>query len=103
MKTIRHITMALTLGLAMLPASLAFAQGRPDTLKMSCAASAELVRRSGAVVLGTGPDIYDRFVATQAYCQRDEQMVPRWLASGDSPQCFVGYVCQRLNSDPSPN
>lgn len=71
------------------------AQARPDTLRMSCGAAADLVRRSGAIVLGTGPDIYDRYVASHAYCERDEFTFPRWLAARDVRQCFVGYGCER--------
>lgn len=76
------------------------AQGRPDTLQMSCGMAAQIVSRSGAIVLGTGPNIYDRYVATKAFCQRDEEMQPRWLATRDSPQCFIGYVCERNYGGP---
>lgn len=79
----------------------ALAQGRPDTLRMSCATAGELVRRSGAIVLGTGPNLYDRYVSSHAFCQRDEETVPRWLATGDVPQCFVGYGCERRYGTPA--
>lgn len=79
----------------------AMAQGRPDTLRMSCGTTAELVRRSGAIVLGTGPNLYDRYVSSHAYCERDEETVPRWLATGDAPQCFVGYGCERRYGTPA--
>ncbi|MDB5650399.1 MAG: hypothetical protein JWL62_1919 [Hyphomicrobiales bacterium] len=48
------------------------AQGRPDTLRMSCGTAAALVKRSGAIVLGTGPDIFDRYVSSHAYCDSDQ-------------------------------
>lgn len=82
---------AVTLGWTL----AAQAQGRPDTLQMSCQSVAELVRRSGAVILATGPNLYDRFVASQAYCQRDELTEPRWTAAADTKQCFVGFGCRR--------
>ncbi|MDB5544972.1 MAG: hypothetical protein JWO64_2121 [Hyphomicrobiales bacterium] len=77
------------------------AQGRPDTLAMPCATAAGIVKSAGAIVLGTGPNIYDRYVATRAFCQRDEEMVPRWTAARDNPACFVGYVCERKYGDPA--
>jgi hypothetical protein len=79
----------------------AFAQGRPDTLRMPCAIAAGLVRSAGAIVLGTGPNIYDRYVASRAFCQRDEQIEPRWLATSDTPQCLIGYSCERQYGNPS--
>jgi hypothetical protein len=79
----------------------AFAQRRPDTLSMPCASAAGLVRSAGAIVLGTGPNIYDRYVSSRAFCQRDEQIEPRWLATADTRQCFVGYGCERRYGDPA--
>ena len=78
---------------------LAQAQGRPDSLRMSCAAARSLVSTRGAVVLGSGPDIYDRYVATQGFCQRVEITKPAWVATGDMRQCFVGYLCARVDDD----
>ncbi len=77
----------------------ALAQGRPDSLRMSCETARRLVSERGAVVLGTGPDIYDRYVATQSFCQRDEQTDPVWLRTADSRQCFIGYRCKRVSEE----
>jgi hypothetical protein len=92
--------LAATCALLALPAT-ALAQGRPDSLGMPCAAAAGIVRNAGAVVLGTGPNIYDRYVASRAFCQRDEETIPRWIAARDTPACFVGYVCERKYGDPA--
>ncbi|MDO9440597.1 MAG: hypothetical protein Q7T73_06885 [Beijerinckiaceae bacterium] len=88
--------------LAPLMTTHATAQSRPDTLRMTCGMASETVRREGAVILSTGPNIYDRYVSSQAYCQRDEETRPHWLATSDSRQCFIGYVCERKGGDPSP-
>jgi hypothetical protein len=87
---------ALVLPLTMVGAG---AQNRPDSLKMSCETARRLVSERGAVVLGTGPDIYDRYVATQSFCQRDEQTDPVWLRTADSRQCFIGYRCKRVSEE----
>lgn len=82
-------------------ASGAHAQNRPDTLRLPCAAAASLVRDAGAIVLGAGPNIYDRVVSSRAYCERDEQIEPRWLPARDTGSCFVGYTCERRTGDPA--
>ena len=91
----------ISIALLMASPSLAYAQGRPDTLAMPCATAAGIVRSAGAVVLGTGPNIYDRYVSSRAFCQRDEQTEPRWVAARDTPECFVGYGCERKYGDPA--
>ncbi len=91
----------MVLAALVLPLTLAgaLAQTRPDSLRMSCEAARRLVSERGAVVLGSGPDIYDRYVSTQGFCQRDEYTDPVWLPSADSRQCFIGYRCKRYSDD----
>lgn len=74
-------------------ASPCFAQVRPDTTKMSCKAAANLVRSRGAVVLSTGPTTYDRYVASDGFCQSDEITRPAFVPAADNQQCFIGYYC----------
>lgn len=81
--------------LAMASTGTALAQARPDTMRMSCAAAAEMVRRAGAIVLSSGPNIYDRYVVSQGFCPKEEATVPTWVPAGDNPNCFIGFVCQR--------
>jgi len=91
------------LALAVVGAHDAIAQERPDTLRMSCAASNDIVRRAGAVVLRSGPNIYDRYVSAQSFCASDEIMKPTWVPAADKAQCFIGYVCQREAWGDGPN
>mgnify|MGYP006279554165 CR=1 FL=1 len=77
----------------------AWAQGRPDSLRMSCENARRLVSERGAIVLGTGPDLYDRYVATQGFCQRDEITDPVWVPTADKSQCFIGYRCKRVDDE----
>jgi hypothetical protein len=69
------------------------ALARPDSLTMTCAAAAGLVSAQGAVVMGTGPDIFDRYVISLRYCSGFEQLKPEWIKTKDNPRCFVGYTC----------
>ncbi len=95
----RAVPLTMLLGLAgltasLLPPSVATAQSRPDSLRLTCAATSALVRQQGQVVIGTGPDIYDRYVSNQGYCSQDETTVPVWLQTADQDQCFIGYRCR---------
>lgn len=92
----RTVALSVTLilgGSALAPA--AFAQAMPNSLTMSCASASALVRQRGAVVIGTGPNIFDRYVANQGYCNALEEVTaPAWIQTRDQQQCFVGYRCR---------
>ena len=81
------VTALLLLGTA------AYAQGRPSIQTMTCSAAAAFVASGGAVVLGTGPYTYDRFVRDGSYCERRGLTQPAWERTIDQPQCFIGYRC----------
>lgn len=78
---------------ALLLAGAAQAQGRPDTLNMTCAQAQAMVVRSGAVVLSTGPNLYDRYVTALRYCSPGQQLAPSWVRSADNPQCYIYNRC----------
>jgi len=48
------------------------------------------------VVLGTGPDIYDRYVANESFCPTGYYARPAFLPTRDNPRCFVGYYCSGI-------
>lgn len=83
----------LLLTLPLLFTAPALAQALPDSLRMSCASARALVQQQGAVVIGTGPNIYERFVTNPGYCptQRAE---PAWIRTADQQQCLVGKRCR---------
>jgi hypothetical protein len=85
---VRLIAFALALLLTATAAS-----ARQSTLGMSCRQAQNLLARSGAVVLSTGPHTYDRFVRSPGYCE-----VAQWADSAtaptrDSRACPLGYTC----------
>ncbi|MBS7542066.1 hypothetical protein [Ancylobacter oerskovii] len=84
----------LCLPLVMAAAPAALAQAMPNSLQMTCTQVADLVKRQGAVVIGTGPNLFDRYVANQGYCDNQSVTTPAWLATSDNPQCFIGYRCR---------
>ena len=90
----RVVVAALVAGIGWVGASLpAAAQGRPDSLSMSCDQARALLRSRGALVIGTGPHIYDRYVTDRRFCAVTEGTRPAWIATRDTRQCMVGYTC----------
>lgn len=78
------------LGVALLAAGAARAQqGMPNTRTMSCAEVQALVARSGAVVLATGANTFDRYVSNVRYCAGAEQIKPEWVPT-KTGTCYVG-------------
>jgi hypothetical protein len=75
------------------------ALARPDSLQMTCAQTRALVARSGGIVIGTGPNIYARFVSDARFCYPTQYLKPTWIATKDTKQCPVGYRCV---DDPPP-
>jgi len=70
--------MRLILALAVaLCGSISAAQARPDSLRMSCGQTSALVQSHGGVVIGTGADIYDRFVTGCSFCPDMSFLQPR--------------------------
>lgn len=72
----------------------ALGQERPYTPRLTCGAAAGLVAARGSVVLGTGPQTYERVVADARFCSIEETTAPAWERTADNPQCFVGYRCK---------
>ncbi len=70
---------------------VAVAQSLRQTTSLRCWDAAALVTSTGAVVLGTGPHTYERFV-DGAGCGMATG-APAWVATSDTSQCFIGYRC----------
>jgi hypothetical protein len=79
---------------ALLVGSGAIAQVRPATPALTCAAAADLVARSGAIVLTTGPYTYDFIVRDGGFCPLATTPKATFETTLDNPKCFVGYVCR---------
>ena len=84
---------------ALLAATGAGAQGRPSTTAMSCPQAASLVARAGGIVLGTGGQTYDRFVANRSFCAPTEVTRRAFVPTRETPNCFVGYRCIEPSRD----
>ena len=70
------------------------AYARPDVRTMTCAQAKALVLQSGSVVMTTGKNTYDRFVAGQPYCERPYVIRRAWIATKDTKKCQIGFSCE---------
>ena len=87
------LTMALV-GAVVGGAGSALAQSRPDSLTMTCTQAQALVRKQGAVVIGTGPFIYDRFVVDRNFCTPTQRANNAFIQTKDNKYCLVGGICR---------
>ncbi len=78
--------------LALLPLfpHVASAQHLRQTTSFTCRDAAALVVSQGEVVLRTGTNTYERFVAGSCGMASE---APAWVATSDTSQCFIGYRC----------
>jgi hypothetical protein len=96
------LSMAAAVGLAGGGLTDAVAQARPDSLTMTCSQARALVASRGAVILGSGADIYDRYVADQRFCSWPDVATFATVRTRESSHCFAGYVCRPPETyDPS--
>lgn len=93
LNSVRRLPAPVLLGAA-LATTAAAAQPRPLTTSLPCASVAALVSARGAVVLGTGPNAYDRYVAHGGLCERGQGSEPAFERAADTAQCLVGYRCR---------
>lgn len=82
---------------ALLVAGTSIAQARPNTLNMTCGQAAATVATYGAVVLSTGLNTYDRFVANTSFCLPGEYADEATAPTIDTPYCPIGYTCEQRN------
>lgn len=73
------------------------ASALPSSLDLTCRQVAELVNNRGAVVLSTGPGLYDRFVRDGSFCEVGLVPAPAWIPTRDSSLCLVGNTCVPVN------
>ncbi len=74
-------------------APCAQAQNMPDSLTMTCGQTRALVERSGAAVIATGADGFDRYVSRRSFCMPDQELRSSFVRTADNPQCHIGDRC----------
>ncbi len=86
---------------AIIVLSASLAEARSSTLGMSCNQAIALVASRGAIVLSTGRNTYDRFVAGDRFCLPGEYAYRAWAPTRDG-NCPVGYTCKTPWQDDFP-
>ncbi|WP_428642704.1 hypothetical protein [Roseibium sp.] len=67
---------------------------RPDTRNLTCDQARALVQKRGSVVMTTGTNTFEKFIADASYCmQRSMTLRSRLAPTKDNPSCTVGYRC----------
>jgi len=83
----------------MVVAAPAVAQTRPSSTAMTCQQTVRLIQTSGALVLGTGGQTYDRFVRDRSFCEVTEIARRAFRPTRDNPNCLIGYTCYEPGTD----
>ncbi|GAA0779940.1 hypothetical protein E1180_06425 [Roseibium denhamense] len=88
---VRHIAVAVSvLVFAALSGTAGAQSGRPDTRTMTCDQVRALIQRSGAIVLTTGQNTFDRYAYSRASCFSPQQVLRNdWVQTKDVSKCFV--------------
>jgi hypothetical protein len=80
---------------AALVCAASVAHARPYTPEMACGRVANIVSLNGAMVMDTGPNTYDRYVVSKAYCTPQERLKAAFVPTANDDQCFIGYTCEQ--------
>lgn len=69
------------------------AEARINTTNLSCNQAQDLVYSRGAIVLSTGRNTYDRFVANRSFCPIGDYAKPAYVRTRNRRSCDIGYTC----------
>lgn len=84
----------LILFLLLVTVANSIAAARENTANMSCDEAAATVARAGSIVLSTGVNTYERFVASVQFCLPRQTTEPGLAPTIDSRFCQVGFICR---------
>lgn len=87
----------VAIGLLAIFPSVALAQSRPSTTSMTCQAARAFIQARQAVVMSTGHDLYDRYVANDGQCLVGQEAHPAFAPTTDNPQCQIGLRCVEIS------
>ncbi len=92
--SIIKISSLLIIGLLTTTSASQASGHRPDTRYLSCGAAISLVQNAGAIILSTGPHLYDKYVANHYYCSIDQALERAYAPTTDTHRCKIGYRCR---------
>jgi hypothetical protein len=84
---------SLIVATAVLASLAQIAHARTDPRSLTCQQAQDLVRKSGSIVMNTGPNTWAEIVASSAQC-RVSSARRQSVQTRDNPGCNVGFVCR---------
>jgi len=78
---------------ALIVASASLADARQNTRSMSCDQAIALVGHSRGIVLSTGANTYDRYVANGSFCIPGQITQRATVPTKDTSDCPIGFTC----------
>nr|WP_320141054.1 hypothetical protein [uncultured Cohaesibacter sp.] len=84
---------------AIASASSAFAAAQVDSRDLTVNQARQLVQEQGSVLISTGPDLFDRYVANGSYCGVGNNAEPAFVPTANSDASLVGYTCKANQSN----
>lgn len=83
----------MLLAAALMAAMASQSHARTDPHSLSCQQAQDLVRRSGTVVMNTGPNTWAQIVNSGVQC-RGSSARTQTVQTRDNARCNVGFVCR---------
>ncbi|WP_319411655.1 hypothetical protein [uncultured Cohaesibacter sp.] len=71
----------------------AFAAGQVDSHNLTGTQVKQMVQDQGSVLISTGPDQFDRYVANDSYCFLGDAAKAAFIPTADSSASLIGYTC----------
>ncbi len=87
------LTTALVTAAIATSIAVPIAEARINTTRLSCAQAQDLVYSRGSIVLSTGRNTYDRFVADRSFCPIGDYTKPAYVRTRNHHACNIGYTC----------
>ncbi len=88
-----QINIALVSSVLALGFAMPVAEARVNTVNLSCRQAQDIVHSRGAIVMSTGRNTYDRFVADRSYCPFGDYVKRAYVPTRDRRSCDIGFIC----------
>nr|WP_319514079.1 hypothetical protein [uncultured Cohaesibacter sp.] len=74
--------------------SSAFAAAQVNSQDLTTSQARQLVQEQGSVLISTGANQFDRYVANDSYCGVGSNAQPAYIPTSNSDASLVGYTCE---------
>jgi hypothetical protein len=88
-----YIRTALATAAVTFTIAVPLAEARINTTTLTCHQAQDLVYSRGGIVLSTGRNTYDRYVANRSFCPIGDYTERAYVRTRDRRSCNIGYTC----------